>query len=163
MTCQDFGLSRFSCRSCVSLASDCRDFDCDTAQLRHNLVHGHLHGGNVLVESKANSIDAKIADTGLHELVDKQISEQIYGVIPFVAPELSAEVRPYCDRPHDSQLYGKFAQNCCYWNPPVFSKLMLLCLNVSPSNRPTVSHIFECLGNRVSNLSSQFDDTDVPS
>ncbi|CAB4415862.1 unnamed protein product [Rhizophagus irregularis] len=107
----------------------------------HNLVHGHLHRGNVLVESKANSIDAKIADTGLHELVDKQISEQIYGVIPFVAPKQICSELLLVE--------------------PVFSKLMLLCLNVSPSNRPTVSHIFECLGNWVSNLSSQFDDTDV--
>ncbi|POG81067.1 kinase-like domain-containing protein [Rhizophagus irregularis DAOM 181602=DAOM 197198] len=55
----------------------------------HNLVHGHLHGGNVLVESKANSIDAKISDTGLHGPVNKQISSKhIYGVIPFVAPEV---------------------------------------------------------------------------
>jgi hypothetical protein len=45
-----------------------------------NLVHGYLHGGNILIESKANSIDAKIADTGLHGPVDKQTSsKQIYG------------------------------------------------------------------------------------
>ncbi|PKY54968.1 hypothetical protein RhiirA4_474103 [Rhizophagus irregularis] len=52
----------------------------------HDLVHGHLHGENILIESEINS-DAKIADTGLHGPVYKQISsEQIYGVIPFVAP-----------------------------------------------------------------------------
>src|ERR1044072_2340683 len=93
----------------------------------HNLIHGHLHGGNILIESEMDSIDAKIADTGLHGPVDRQMStQQIYGVTPFVAPEifngntptkasdiysfgmimwmLSAGVRPYCDRPHDSQL-----------------------------------------------------------
>ena len=26
----------------------------------HGLVHGHLHGGNVLVENELNSIDTKI-------------------------------------------------------------------------------------------------------
>ncbi|GBC24389.2 kinase-like domain-containing protein [Rhizophagus irregularis DAOM 181602=DAOM 197198] len=95
----------------------------------HDLVHGYLHGGNILIESEMDS-DTKIvaiADTGLHGPVDKQISsEQIYGVIPFVAPEvldgnaiskesdiysfgmimwmLSAGIRPYKDRPHDKQL-----------------------------------------------------------
>src|ERR1044072_6197167 len=91
----------------------------------HGLIHGHLHGGNILVEM--GSIDAKIADTGLHGPVYRQISpRQTYGVVPFVAPEifngniptkasdiysfgmimwmLSAGVRPYYDRPHDKQL-----------------------------------------------------------
>ncbi|PKY20385.1 kinase-like protein [Rhizophagus irregularis] len=155
----------------------------------HNLIHGHLHGGNVLVESKANSIDAKIADTGLHgPVIDKQISTQIYGVIPFVAPEvfdgntptkesdiysfgmimwmLSAGVRPYCDKPHDSQLVQQICSglrpSVISGTPLVFSKLMLQCLNASPSSRPTASHILECLENWISDLSSQFDDTDIP-
>ncbi|PKC59293.1 kinase-like protein, partial [Rhizophagus irregularis] len=55
----------------------------------HDLVHGHLHGGNILVESDVNSVDTKITDTGLHGPVDKQLSpKQIYGVVPFVAPEI---------------------------------------------------------------------------
>jgi hypothetical protein len=37
----------------------------------HDLVHGHLHGGNILIESEI----AKIADTGLHGPVDKQTSQ----------------------------------------------------------------------------------------
>ncbi|CAB5153537.1 unnamed protein product [Rhizophagus irregularis] len=31
------------------------------------LIHGHLHGGNVLVENEMDSIDTKITDTGLHD------------------------------------------------------------------------------------------------
>ena len=55
----------------------------------HNLVHGHLHGGNILVESDTGSVDARIADTGLHGPVDRRMSpQQIYGVTPFVAPEI---------------------------------------------------------------------------
>ena len=42
----------------------------------HGLVHGNLHGGNILVESEMDSIDAKIADTGLYGPVDEQISSQ---------------------------------------------------------------------------------------
>ncbi len=91
----------------------------------NNLIHGHLHGGNILVENEADSIDAKITDTGLHGPFDVS-SQEIYGVIPFVAPEIfngntpskesdiysfgmimwmaSAGVRPYYNRPHDLQL-----------------------------------------------------------
>src|ERR1051325_8862782 len=48
-----------------------------------------LHGGNILVESEMDSIDAKILDTGLHGPADSQIlSQQVYGVIPFIAPEI---------------------------------------------------------------------------
>src|SRR5436190_17013240 len=88
-----------------------------------DLIHGHLHGGNILIECEMESIDAKVTDTGLHGPVDKQVpSQQIYGVVPFVAPEifngntatkasdiysfgmimwmLSAGKRPYHDRPH---------------------------------------------------------------
>ncbi|EXX76246.1 kinase-like domain-containing protein [Rhizophagus irregularis DAOM 181602=DAOM 197198] len=151
------------------------------------LIHGHLHGGNILIERKMNSIHAKIADTGLHGPVNKQIA-QIYGVIPFVSPEifdgniptkesdiysfgmimwmLSAGVRPYCDRPHDSQLIQQICSglrpSVVCGTPSAFSKLMLQCLIASPSSRPTVSQIFKCLGDWVSGLSNQFDDTEVP-
>ncbi|CAB4444650.1 unnamed protein product [Rhizophagus irregularis] len=57
--------------------------------LEHGLVHRNLHGGNILVENEMDSINVKITDTGLHGPVDKQIcSKQIYGVIPFVSPEI---------------------------------------------------------------------------
>ena len=38
----------------------------------HDLVHGHLHGGNVLVEDEMDSIDTKITDTGLHGPTDNR-------------------------------------------------------------------------------------------
>ncbi|PKY14498.1 kinase-like protein [Rhizophagus irregularis] len=160
---------------------------------KHDLVHGHLHGGNILVESNVNSIDTKITDTGLHGPFDNQIlSKQIYGVIPFVDPEifdgntptkesdvysfgmvmwmLSAGVRPYCDRPHNKQLIHEIClglrPNIVDGTPPVFSSLMLQCLDANPSNRPTASQLDECFGNWViaicddpnpSDLSNQFD------
>ncbi|GES95710.1 kinase-like domain-containing protein [Rhizophagus clarus] len=159
----------------------------------HNLVHGHLHGGNVLVENEMDSIDTKITDTGLHGPFDKQISsQQRYGVIPFIAPEvfngntltkesdiysfgmimwmLSAGVRPYNNKSHDSQLIQEIClglrPNIVSGTPPVFARLMLQCLDANPSNRPTASQIYEILGNWVtaicddpdpSDLSNQFD------
>ena len=59
---------------------------------KRGIVHGHLHGGNILVENEMGPIDTKIADTGLHGPVDNSMtsmpSQQIYGIIPFVAPEI---------------------------------------------------------------------------
>ncbi|PKY56264.1 kinase-like protein [Rhizophagus irregularis] len=162
---------------------------------KYGLVHGNLHGGNILVENNVNSIDTKITDTGLHGPVDsKQISsKQIYGVIPFVAPEifdgntptskesdiysfgmimwmLSAGVRPYCDRPHNKELIQEIClglrPSVVDGTPPVFSSLMLQCLDANPSNRPTASQLYECLKNWItaicddpnpSDLSDQFD------
>jgi hypothetical protein len=83
---------------------------------------------------------------------------------------LSAGVRPYCDRPHDSQLIQEICSgarpNIVSETPPVFDRLMLQCLNAVPSNRPTSSQLYEILGNWVtaicddpdpSDLSNQFD------
>jgi len=159
----------------------------------HDLIHGHLHGGNILVENEMDSIDTKITDTGLHGPADKRIStQQIYGVIPFVAPEvfnenkltkssdiysfgmvmwmLSAGVRPYYDKSHDKQLIQEICSGLrpsdVSGTPPVFARLMLQCLDANPSNRPTASQLYECLGNWVtaicddpdpSDLSNQFD------
>ncbi|CAG8454660.1 2524_t:CDS:2 [Funneliformis caledonium] len=40
------------------------------------LVHGNLHGGNILVENEADSIDARISDTGLplYNCLDKWVT-----------------------------------------------------------------------------------------
>ena len=48
------------------------------------LIHGNLHGGNILLgcESDTNSYKVKIVDTGLHGAQ----SQQNYSVISFAAP-----------------------------------------------------------------------------
>ncbi|GES95723.1 kinase-like domain-containing protein [Rhizophagus clarus] len=152
------------------------------------LVHGHLHGGNILVENEMDSVDAKIADTGLHGPVDKSASsQQIYGVIPFVAPEIfnenlptkesdiysfgmimwmmSAAARPYYDKPHDQQLiqeiYAGLRPNVVNGTPPVYSRLMLQCLDGNPSNRPTASQLYECFGNWISEICDNPDPSDL--
>jgi serine/threonine protein kinase len=153
-----------------------------------NLVHGHLHGGNILVENEMDSIDAKIADTGLHGPVDKQIlHHETYGVIPFVAPEifnrnvptkesdiysfgmimwmLSAGLRPYHNRPHDKQLVQDIClglrPNVVSGTPPVFAKLMLECLDANPLKRPTASQLYECLGNWITAICDDPDPSDL--
>jgi len=52
-------------------------------------VHKNLHGGNLLIEDEKISTDARISDVGLHGpcYVENKNSNQIYGVLPYIAPE----------------------------------------------------------------------------
>src|SRR5581483_11317642 len=59
-----------------------------------DLVHGHLHGGNILVEDEMDSVDAKITNTGLYGPVDKSMSSKNLWSNTFVAPEIFNENLP---------------------------------------------------------------------
>ncbi|CAB4400509.1 unnamed protein product [Rhizophagus irregularis] len=125
-----------------------------------NFIHERVSSMGIYMEGTywLDPIDTKITDTGLHGPVDKQISsKQIYGWM------LSADVRPYCDRPHVTQLIQSGSRpSIVSGTPPVFARLMLQCLDADPFNRPTVSQLYERLGNWVtaicdpSDLSNQF-------
>src|SRR5581483_1107793 len=54
-------------------------------------LHGNLHGGNLLVEGENVSIDAWISDVGLYGPSDRN---QIYGVLPYTAPEILRGTKP---------------------------------------------------------------------
>ncbi|CAI2178039.1 590_t:CDS:1 [Funneliformis geosporum] len=142
------------------------------------LVHGHIRRGNILVENEtADSTDSRIKDSGLHGPVDKP-SQNIYGVIPFIVPEifngntpkkesdiysfgmimwmLTAGARPYYDRAHNYQLvqdiYSGLRPSVVEGTPPVYSKLMLECLVANPSNMPTAYQLYEDFGDWVSTI-----------
>jgi serine/threonine protein kinase len=54
-------------------------------------VHKNLHGGNLLIEDEKISTDAHISDVGLYgpcKNHENKSSDQIYGVLPYVAPEV---------------------------------------------------------------------------
>ncbi|RIB27367.1 kinase-like domain-containing protein [Gigaspora rosea] len=53
----------------------------------NGLYHGNLHGGNLLIENGPEGIGIRISDIGLHGPVNKTSSD-IYGVLPYVAPEV---------------------------------------------------------------------------
>ncbi|PKK62676.1 kinase-like protein, partial [Rhizophagus irregularis] len=139
----------------------------------NGLIHGYLHGGNLLVENELGSVnDIYIADVGLHGPIDKKDTNKIYGVLPYVAPEvlkgnlptmasdiysfgiimwtLSAGTRPWCDRPHDLRL----ASEICFGlrpeiidgTPKVYIQLMTQCWHPDPTKRPTASKLSELLG-----------------
>jgi len=139
------------------------------------LIHGNLHGGNLLVEDEQDSIDARIADVGLHGPVDKKNSDEIYGVFPYIAPEilkgnlptkasdiysfgiimwtLSAGVRPWCNRPHDLRLATEICSGLrpeiIDGTPNVYIRLMTQCWHPDSSKRPTAFQLNELIGNWV--------------
>ncbi len=135
------------------------------------LVHGNLHGGNLLVENEQDSIDARIADVGLHGPIDKKNSNDIYGVLPYIAPEifkgnpltkasdiysfgiimwtLSAGIRPWCNRPHDLKLASEICSGLrpeiIDGTPNVYIQLMTQCWDSDPSKRPTAFQLYKLI------------------
>ncbi|CAB5153469.1 unnamed protein product [Rhizophagus irregularis] len=149
-----------------------------------DLIHGNLHGGNILVENEMDSIDTKIADTGLHGHVDNQISsKQIYGCLdadPSNRPAAS-QLCEYlgnwfiaiCDDPDPSELSNQFnaAEEAKFANRDKLRFNIILRHEnaIYFSRPPTASQLYECLGNWVtaicddpdpSELSNQFDIAD---
>ncbi|RIB13615.1 kinase-like domain-containing protein [Gigaspora rosea] len=139
--------------------------------------HSNLHGGNLLIEDETISTDARIADVGLHGPCNEPHSNaQLYGVLPFVAPEvlcgqqpnqtsdiysfgiimwtLASGLRPWYDRPHDFEL----ARLICHEGlrpdidelikdiPNLYRELMERCWDPNPSNRPTALELNNLLG-----------------
>src|SRR5207244_7037345 len=57
---------------------------------KQNLVHRDFHSGNILNNKYSNYI----TDLGLSRPVNHQRNDQIFGVLPYVAPEILQE-KPY--------------------------------------------------------------------
>jgi serine/threonine protein kinase len=134
----------------------------------HGLVHGHLHGGNILIECDGNILDARITDTGLHGPPSNTNSEGIFGVVPFIAPEifkggeltqasdiysfgmimwmLSVGDRPYCNRSHDRSLINDIIFGLrpkpAEETPPLYAQLMENCLSADPLKRPSAYDLY---------------------
>lgn len=139
-------------------------------------VHKNLHEGNLLIENEKISTDARIGDVGLYGPcynLENKSTNQIYGVLPYVAPEvlrgenystasdiysfgiimntLASGQRPWYNRAHDISL----AKDICDGNrleipedvPKFYAELIQQCLDGDPSRRPTASHLhkkFKC-------------------
>ncbi|GBB91409.1 hypothetical protein RclHR1_01870004 [Rhizophagus clarus] len=132
------------------------------------LTHGNLHGGNILIEQDEIMMHARIADTGL---CGDLIMEKVFGVIPFVAPEifngyektqasdiysfgmlmmmLLSGLRPFHDRSHDSQLIEDIKRGLkpYYSNktPQVYLQLMTRCWDNNPNARPSAMELHKTI------------------
>ena len=125
--------------------------------------YGNLHGGNLL--DRDGSI--RIIDTSQFSID----SNKIYGVLPYIAPEilrgnsptkpsdiysfgiimwmLITGIHPFYDRSHDLKLAGEICSGLrpeiIDGIPDVYTRLMTQCWDSDPSKRPTASQLYESL------------------
>jgi serine/threonine protein kinase len=134
-------------------------------------IHRNLHGGNLLIENEENITDARIGDVGLYGPCEYNNSGQIYGVLPYIAPEilrgenyntasdiysfgiimniLATGKRPWHSEAHDISL----AKHICDGKrleipddtPKFYAELMQQCWDNEPKKRPTASNLYKKL------------------
>ncbi|CAG8676503.1 45281_t:CDS:2 [Gigaspora margarita] len=134
---------------------------------KRDLVHGNLHSGNIMKIEQSQFV---IGDVGLSgPASEPAFSDGIYGVLPYVAPELlmgldysdksdiysfsiimwelCSGMKPFCNTAHNLEL----AKNLCEGNrppipdetPQLYSDLMKQCWDSDPGNRPDVADILD--------------------
>ena len=133
-------------------------------------VHKDLHSGNVLFTKNHNGYKSfsSISDLGMCQPADnKEKQEGIYGVLPYVAPEVlrgsqytqaadvysfgiimnefMSEEIPYNDIPHDQILTVRICNglrpNISEDTPKLFADLIRKCWDAKPENRPTAREL----------------------
>ncbi|GES82833.1 kinase-like domain-containing protein [Rhizophagus clarus] len=131
-----------------------------------NLIHRDFHCGNIMI---TNDIYTAMGDLGLcHPIVG---DGKFYGVLPYLAPEvikrrefskasdiysfafvmweIASGIKPFSDRPHDSEL----AFDICMGSrpkpidgtPPCYTALMEQCWDPDPSKRPSAESLHRTL------------------
>ncbi|RIB22032.1 kinase-like domain-containing protein [Gigaspora rosea] len=135
----------------------------------HDLIHRDLHSGNILLNSLKS---AYIADLGLSitaNIASKSNSDGIYGVLPYIAPEVLNE-HPYT-KETDIYSFGIIMWEILYGKPVHYDSksdlqfqlqvlnglrphiyentaicyvdLMKKCWNMDPKKRPTSKEIYD--------------------
>ncbi|RIA95315.1 kinase-like domain-containing protein [Glomus cerebriforme] len=113
------------------------------------MVHRDFHTGNILINGN-NKYFPYISGMGLCGEVGNIDETKIYGVMPFVAPEV-LRGRPYTQA---ADIYS-FALNICNGimpeitepqAPKCYIDLMKRCWDLHPSNRPNVTEVLELIG-----------------
>jgi serine/threonine protein kinase len=141
-------------------------------------IHKNLHGGNLFIDEEITDtgdvgIVARIGDVGLYGPCyhENKNSDQIYGVLPYIAPEvfrgesysaasdiysfgiimntLATGKKPWYNKAHNFSL----AKDICDGKrleipedtPSDFANLMRQCCDDEPEKRPAVSYIYKTL------------------
>ncbi|PKY27870.1 kinase-like protein [Rhizophagus irregularis] len=140
----------------------------------HNkkFMHRDFHSGNILFDSTNNNYDKnyqwKIGDLGLSQAVNnKSSNHEIYGVIPYIAPEifegsefsqesdiysfsmimweLTTGCKPFSNIKHDVQLICKILDGLrpkiTEDTPKCYANLMKKCWDPNPKKRPSIKKI----------------------
>src|ERR1044071_6099146 len=134
------------------------------------IIHRDFHSGNILYE---NEWDVVISDLGISKSSTDNDNDEIYGVIPYMAPEIlqgkeytkASDIYsfgmimwelitgriPFWNRSNDIELIIKICKN---FRPPIindapkgYTKLMQECWDSDPNKRPTTIYIHNALSN----------------
>jgi serine/threonine protein kinase len=66
------------------------------------MIHCDFHVGNIIVEEESHGIKCHITDLGLCRPVNEINGSNLYGIIPYMAPELLSkkenEIAPYSEK-----------------------------------------------------------------
>ena len=140
-----------------------------------DLIHCDLHSGNILVQGGA----CFITDLGLCGPVDDESSSKIYGIIPYIAPEvfrggkntkesdvysigmlmweIFAGHPPFDDMAHDPGLVLKICEEGL--RPPLLSnmpidyvQIMERCWDADSSKRPTIEEVVDFANNKLKEI-----------
>ncbi|PKY18614.1 kinase-like protein [Rhizophagus irregularis] len=141
-----------------------------------NLIHCDFHDGNILNHNYKNKDKIYISDLGLCQPVKSFLKKHdIYGVIPFMAPEvlrgksytpasdiysfsmimweLTSGVPPFNDRAHDIQLSLSICKGerpeIIENTPQCYIDLMKQCWNEDPLKRPSTSEVNGIINNWI--------------
>jgi serine/threonine protein kinase len=139
----------------------------------NHLIHCDFHDGNILIH---NDEDIYISDLGLCQPVKSFLKQHdIYGVIPFMAPEVlrgksytsasdiysfsmimwefTSGVSPFNDRKHDFQLSLDICENkrpeIIENTPQCYVDLMKKCWNEDPLKRPSSEEVSDIIKNWI--------------
>jgi serine/threonine protein kinase len=148
---------------------------------KQNLVHCDFHDGNILCHKNENNEEDKkdkvyISDLGLSRPVKSLLKQdEIYGVIPFMAPEVlrgkpytpasdiysfsmimwefTSGVSPFNNRAHDHQLSLSICKGerpeIIENTPQCYVDLMKKCWNEDPLKRPSSKEVLDIIGNWI--------------
>src|SRR5947209_5398123 len=140
------------------------------------LIHRDFHCGNILNNNYYGNFQSKITDLGLCKLVNttsQSNDKQIYGVLPYVAPEvlkgkgytqasdiygfgiIAYEVctglPPYHDIAHDEFLAAKICQGLRpksdYKVPQLILDVIKQCWDADPLKRPKADELYNLFNN----------------
>ncbi|CAI2185424.1 7417_t:CDS:1, partial [Funneliformis geosporum] len=131
-------------------------------------VHRDLHGGNILIVRNFSVLcDLGLSRSSIESAKDAQGDSEIYGVVPYVAPEIfegkkytmASDVysfgmimwefmngrRPFCDKKHDAELIVEICDGLrpsIVTNAPIgYIELMRECWDHDPLKRPVAAEI----------------------
>ncbi|GBC09667.1 hypothetical protein RclHR1_09020005 [Rhizophagus clarus] len=141
---------------------------------RNQMVHRDFHVGNILFMNNGikDFTNIRISDMGLSGKVDDKDKTNIYGVMPYVAPEVlsgrpytqAADIysfgmimyfiimgrQPFANRAHDEILAWNIVSGfrpgiAEYEGPKCYIDLMKKCWDPNPENRPNATEISDLL------------------